>query len=121
VLDLTGGVISRRRGDDPAAAGLRGPVIDLLLVLYRRVPVTDVEVTGDGRVGRLLVGAGRLWVRWTSAALSMARNSSRLSARVRPAKAPRTAASVSSVSLTKYSAEWLVTRHSRGPSDRGGP
>jgi hypothetical protein len=48
VLDLTGGVISRRRGDDPAAAGLRGPVIDLLLVLYRRVPVTDVEVTGDG-------------------------------------------------------------------------
>jgi len=47
VLDLTGGVISWRRGDDPAAAELCGPVIDLLLVLYRRVPVTDVEVTGD--------------------------------------------------------------------------
>jgi hypothetical protein len=52
-------------------------------------------------------------------ARSMARNSSRLSARVRPANASRTAASVSSVSLTKYSAEWLVTRHSRGPSGRG--
>jgi uncharacterized protein (TIGR03083 family) len=47
VLDLTGDVISWRRGDDPAATELRGPVIDLLLVLYRRVPVTDVEVTGD--------------------------------------------------------------------------
>src|SRR6201999_1825154 len=50
---------------------------------------------------------------------SMARSSSRLSARVRPANAHRTAASVSSVSLAKYSAEWLVTRHSRGPSARG--
>jgi hypothetical protein len=47
VLDLTGEVISWRRGDDPAAAELYGPVIDLLLVLYRRVPVSNLEVTGD--------------------------------------------------------------------------
>ncbi|MDT4999371.1 MAG: C-terminal domain [Mycobacterium sp.] len=31
----------------PAVAGLRGPVIDLWLVLYRRVPVSNLEVTGD--------------------------------------------------------------------------
>jgi uncharacterized protein (TIGR03083 family) len=47
VLDLSGDVISWRRGDEPAAADLRGPVTDLLLALYRRVPVTNVEVTGD--------------------------------------------------------------------------
>jgi hypothetical protein len=47
VLDLTGNAISWRPGDEPAAADLRGPVTDLLLGLYRRVPITSVEVTGD--------------------------------------------------------------------------
>jgi len=47
VLDLTGNAISWRRGDDPAAAELCGPVTDLLLALYRRVPVSNLEVTGD--------------------------------------------------------------------------
>jgi hypothetical protein len=36
-----------RHGDEPAAADLRGPVTDLLLALYRRVPVAVLEVTGD--------------------------------------------------------------------------
>jgi uncharacterized protein (TIGR03083 family) len=47
LLDLTGDVISWRRSDEPAAADLRGPVTDLLLALYRRVPVAVLEVTGD--------------------------------------------------------------------------
>jgi uncharacterized protein (TIGR03083 family) len=47
VLDLTGDAIHWRFGDEPAAADLRGPVSDLLLALYRRVPVTALEVTGD--------------------------------------------------------------------------
>jgi len=47
LLDLTGDAISWRRDDDPAVAELSGPVTDLLLVLYRRLPVTDVEVAGD--------------------------------------------------------------------------
>jgi uncharacterized protein (TIGR03083 family) len=46
VLDLTGDVISWRRGDEPAAADVRGPIADLLLALYRRVPVAALEVTG---------------------------------------------------------------------------
>jgi hypothetical protein len=50
LLDLTGDAISWRRSDEPAAAELRGPVTDLLLVLYRRVPITDVEVSGDARL-----------------------------------------------------------------------
>jgi uncharacterized protein (TIGR03083 family) len=52
LLDLTGDAIAWRRGDEPASAQLRGPVTDLLLVLYRRLPVTAVEVAGDeGLVG----------------------------------------------------------------------
>lgn len=47
LLDLTGDAIAWRRGDEPARARLRGPVSALLLVLYRRVPVTAVEVVGD--------------------------------------------------------------------------
>jgi uncharacterized protein (TIGR03083 family) len=47
LLDLTGDAITWRRGDEPASAQLRGPVTDLLLVLYRRLPVTAVEVVGD--------------------------------------------------------------------------
>jgi uncharacterized protein (TIGR03083 family) len=47
VLDLTGDVISWRPGDEPAAADVRGSITDLLLALYRRVPVSNLEVTGD--------------------------------------------------------------------------
>jgi hypothetical protein len=47
VLDLTGDAITWRRGDEDTAAGLRGPVTDLLLVLYRRAPVSAVTVEGD--------------------------------------------------------------------------
>jgi uncharacterized protein (TIGR03083 family) len=49
LLDLTGDVISWRRSDDQAAAGMRGPVADLLLTMYRRIPVDAgrVELTGD--------------------------------------------------------------------------
>jgi uncharacterized protein (TIGR03083 family) len=50
LLDLTGDAISWRRSDEPAAAELRGPVTDLLLVLYRRMPVTDVILSGDARL-----------------------------------------------------------------------
>jgi hypothetical protein len=59
LLDLTGEVIAWRRADEPAAAQLRASVTDLLLTIYRRRPVTGLEVTGDadlidfwlGRVG----------------------------------------------------------------------
>lgn len=47
VLDLAGDVITWRRGVEDTAAGLRGPVTDLLLVLYRRRPVSSVAVDGD--------------------------------------------------------------------------
>jgi len=45
LLDLTGDVIAWRRADEPAAAEIRGPVTDLLLTIYRRLPVGGV--TGD--------------------------------------------------------------------------
>jgi uncharacterized protein (TIGR03083 family) len=49
LLDLTGDVIKWRRSGEQGAAGLRGPVADLLLTMYRRVPVESgrLEVTGD--------------------------------------------------------------------------
>ncbi len=47
LLDFTGDVIAWRRGSEPAPAALCGPVTDLLLVLYRRRPVTAIEVRGD--------------------------------------------------------------------------
>jgi uncharacterized protein (TIGR03083 family) len=47
VLDLTGDAMNWRSGDEPAVADLRAPVTDLLLALYRRIPVAAVEVTGD--------------------------------------------------------------------------
>jgi uncharacterized protein (TIGR03083 family) len=47
LLDLTGEVIAWRRADEPAAAQLRASVTDLLLTIYRRRPVTGLEVTGD--------------------------------------------------------------------------
>jgi uncharacterized protein (TIGR03083 family) len=47
LLDLTGDAISWRHGDEPAAAAIHAPLTELLLLIYRRRPVTAVEVTGD--------------------------------------------------------------------------
>lgn len=48
-VDLTGEVITWRRGPGAAAATVRAALTDLLLVIYRRkaVPGSGVEVTGD--------------------------------------------------------------------------
>lgn len=52
LLDLTGDVIAWRRSGEQGAAGLHGPVTDLLLAMYRRIPVDAgrVEVTGDAEL-----------------------------------------------------------------------
>lgn len=47
VMDFTGDAIAWRRGDEPTAAGLRAPVTDLLLVLYRRKPLSLSRIEGD--------------------------------------------------------------------------
>lgn len=47
VVDFTGDAIAWRRGSEHTTATLRGPVGELLLVLYRRRPVGAVEITGD--------------------------------------------------------------------------
>jgi hypothetical protein len=47
VVDLTGEVITWRRAHEKAAVAARGPLTDLLLVLYRRRPAAAVEVLGD--------------------------------------------------------------------------
>jgi uncharacterized protein (TIGR03083 family) len=49
LLDFTGDVIAWRRSGDAATADLRGAVTDLLLTIYRRIPLNSgaVEVTGD--------------------------------------------------------------------------
>ena len=52
LLDLTGDVIVWRRSDAHTTAGLRAPVMDLSLTIYRRMPVHSgrVEVTGDAEL-----------------------------------------------------------------------
>ena len=52
LLDLTGDVIAWRRSGEQGAAGLHGPVTDLLLTMYRRIPVDAgrVEVAGDAKL-----------------------------------------------------------------------
>ena len=47
LLDLTGDVIAWRRADEAAAAQIRGPVTELLLAIYRRRPVTGLDIAGD--------------------------------------------------------------------------
>ena len=47
LLDLTGEDIAWRRADEQAAAEMRGPVAALLLAIYRRRPISDLEITGD--------------------------------------------------------------------------
>jgi uncharacterized protein (TIGR03083 family) len=56
--DLTGELITWRRGPGPAALTLRGPLTDLLLVLYRRtdVPGAGIEVLGDEALLDLWLG-----------------------------------------------------------------
>ena len=52
LLDFTGESITWRRSDDSSSAGLRGAVADLLLTIYRRMPIDTgrVEVTGDAKL-----------------------------------------------------------------------
>jgi uncharacterized protein (TIGR03083 family) len=47
VVDLTGEVITWRRGAGDAAAGLRAPLTTLLQVLYRRLPLAAAAPSGD--------------------------------------------------------------------------
>jgi uncharacterized protein (TIGR03083 family) len=47
VIDLTGDTITWRRAHEKAAVAARGPLTDLLLVLYRRRPASVLEVLGD--------------------------------------------------------------------------
>ena len=47
VIDLTGEAITWRRAHEKAAVAARGPLTDLLLVLYRRRPAAALEVLGD--------------------------------------------------------------------------
>lgn len=50
LLDLTGNVIAWRRADEPATAVIRGPVTELLLAIYRRRPVTGLDISGDAKL-----------------------------------------------------------------------
>nr|WP_042195907.1 maleylpyruvate isomerase family mycothiol-dependent enzyme [Kibdelosporangium sp. MJ126-NF4]CEL22298.1 hypothetical protein [Kibdelosporangium sp. MJ126-NF4]CTQ93079.1 hypothetical protein [Kibdelosporangium sp. MJ126-NF4] len=49
VIDLTGDVITWRRAHEKSAVALRGPVLDLLLIVYRRKParIDGVQILGD--------------------------------------------------------------------------
>jgi uncharacterized protein (TIGR03083 family) len=49
LIDLTGDAIVWRRAHEKAAVAVRGPLADLLLVIYRRVPARSesIEVLGD--------------------------------------------------------------------------
>lgn len=47
VVDLTGDVLGWRRAHEKCAAAARGPLVDLVLVLYRRRPADVLDVVGD--------------------------------------------------------------------------
>jgi uncharacterized protein (TIGR03083 family) len=49
LVDLTGDAITWRRSHEKATVAVRGPLVDLLLLIYKRRPVdgVDVEVLGD--------------------------------------------------------------------------
>jgi hypothetical protein len=49
LIDLTGDAIVWRRAHEKAAVTVRGPLIDLLLVIYKRRPARseDIEIVGD--------------------------------------------------------------------------
>ncbi|MGQ0775738.1 MAG: hypothetical protein ACT4NY_15190 [Pseudonocardiales bacterium] len=52
LVDLTGDTIVWRRAHEKAAVTVRGPLIDLLLVVYRRRPARSegIEILGDGQL-----------------------------------------------------------------------
>jgi uncharacterized protein (TIGR03083 family) len=52
VLDLTGDAITWRRAHEKAAVAVRGPLTDLLLVIYKRRPARGpgIEVSGDEKL-----------------------------------------------------------------------
>ncbi|GGU87043.1 hypothetical protein GCM10010178_91170 [Lentzea flava] len=55
VIDLTGPMPAVREGHEKAAVAVRGPVVELVLTVYRRRPVEGLEVFGDhDRLDRLL-------------------------------------------------------------------
>ncbi|HEX2297282.1 MAG TPA: hypothetical protein VHH34_01985, partial [Pseudonocardiaceae bacterium] len=49
LIDLTGEAITWRRAHEKAAVAVRGPLTDLLLVIYKRRPArtAGVEILGD--------------------------------------------------------------------------
>ncbi|HEX7302843.1 maleylpyruvate isomerase family mycothiol-dependent enzyme [Lentzea sp.] len=47
VVDLTGSAPVVREGHEKASVAVRGPVVDLVLAVYRRRPVDGLEVFGD--------------------------------------------------------------------------
>ncbi|MDT7782093.1 MAG: hypothetical protein QOF58_512, partial [Pseudonocardiales bacterium] len=47
VIDLTDAKPVVREGHEKAAVALRGPVVELVLAVYRRRPVEGLEVFGD--------------------------------------------------------------------------
>src|SRR6185437_16173322 len=61
LLDLTGEAPTHRRTHEKAAVALRGPLTDVLQVLYRRLPADSdrVEVLGE----RALLDQ---WLEWAS-------------------------------------------------------
>ncbi|HEY2286161.1 MAG TPA: hypothetical protein VGH88_10510, partial [Streptosporangiaceae bacterium] len=52
VVDLTGDVITWRRAHEKAAVAVRGPLTELLLVIYKRRPVRGpgIDIIGDERL-----------------------------------------------------------------------
>ncbi|WP_079038744.1 hypothetical protein [Streptomyces sp. NBRC 110028] len=52
VVDLTGEVIAWRRAHEKAAVAVRGPLTELLLLVYKRRPAHGgtVEVLGDAKL-----------------------------------------------------------------------
>jgi uncharacterized protein (TIGR03083 family) len=52
VVDLTGGVLAWRRAHEKAAVAVRGPLVDLVLIVYKRRPPRGegVEIFGDEKL-----------------------------------------------------------------------
>jgi uncharacterized protein (TIGR03083 family) len=55
VIDLTGPAPVVREGHEKASVAVRGPVVDLVLAVYRRRPVEGLEVFGERALLDLLV------------------------------------------------------------------
>jgi hypothetical protein len=50
VLDLTGDVITWRRAHEKSAVAVRGPITELLLLIYRRRSPDGLDVLGDAEL-----------------------------------------------------------------------